>query len=135
MWVRARSQAGFTSVELLLAMMIGSVGMIALIGTFDVSQRLASHSEMKEAAAHAGEQAMEELRALDYGELALDGDPSPASSSDPKNPAYYLGADGAGGKTYKWDQRSDAPAGHTEPLVIDATAGKVPAVAEEWNDG
>ena len=135
MWAKARSQAGFTSVELLLAMMIGSVGLIALVGTFDVSQRLASHSEMKEAAAHVGEQAMEELRALDYADLALNGDPSPASSSDPKNPAYYLGGDGAGGKTYRWDQRSDAPAGHTEPLIIDATNGQVPAVAEEWNDG
>ena len=70
--------------------------MIALIGTFDVSQRLASHSEMKEAAAHVGEQAIEEMRALDYGELALNGDPSPGSSSDVNNPAHYLGADGVG---------------------------------------
>ena len=135
MWARARAQAGFTSVELLLAMMVGAVGIMALVGTFDISQRLATHSEMKEADSHVGEQAMEELRALDYGQLALNGDPSPASSSDKNNPAYYLGADGSGAKTYRWDQRSDAPAGHTEPLVIDATTGAVPAAAEAWNDG
>lgn len=135
MWARTRAQAGFTSIELLLAMMIGAVGLMALVGTFDVSQRLASHSEMKEAAAHVGEQAMEELRALDYGELALNGNPSPSSSSDPKNPAHYVGGDGSGAMTYRWDQRSDAPTGHTEPLVIDATKGTVPAAAEVWNDG
>ena len=135
MWARARSQAGFTSVELLLAMMVGAVGLIALVGTFDVSQRLASHSEMKEAAAHVGEQAMEQMRSLDYGELALNGSPSPTGSSDENNPAYYLGSDGAGGSTYRWDQRENAPAGHTEPVVIDAENGKVAAAAQEWNDG
>ena len=87
MLARARSQAGFTTIELLLAVLIGSVGVISLIGTFDVSRRVTSYSEMKEAASHVAEQKMEELRALDYGELALNGSPAPASSSDPDDPA------------------------------------------------
>jgi Tfp pilus assembly protein PilV len=135
MWARARSEAGFTTIELLLAVVIGSVGIIALVGTFDISRRVTTYSEMKEAAAHIGEQKIEELRAVSYGELALNGDPTPASSTDSNNPAYYLGANATGAKTYRWNQKSGAAAGHTEPLVIDAAAGKVSAVAESWNDG
>ncbi len=133
MWARAGAESGFTSIELILAMMIAIVGVISLVGTLDVSRRVTTYSEMKEGASHVAEQAMEELRALDYGELALDGNVVPSSSSDPDDPAYYLQA---GGTTYLWDQKAGAPAGHTaEPLVIDATAGEVPAIAESWSDG
>jgi type II secretory pathway pseudopilin PulG len=133
MLARARSQAGFTTIELLLAILISTVGVISLVGTLDVSRRVTTYSEMKEAAAHVAEQKMEELRALDYGELALDGDVVPSSSSDPNNPAHYLQG---GGTSYLWDQREDAPASHTaEPLVVDATDGKVESIAESWDDG
>jgi Tfp pilus assembly protein PilV len=133
MWARARSQAGFTTVEILLAIMITSIGTLALIGTLDMSRRVTSFSEMKEAASHVAEQKMEELRALDYAALALKGNISPSSSSDPNNPAYYLQS---GGTKYKWDQKANAPASHiAEPLVINATNGKVSNVAESWNDG
>src|SRR6187431_1020474 len=101
MLARARAQSGFTTIELLLAMMIASVGIVSLVGTLDVSRRVTSYSEMKEAAAHVAEQKMEELRALDYGELALDGNVVPSSSGDSNNPAYYLQS---GGTKYLWDQ-------------------------------
>src|SRR3712207_4207114 len=130
MLARARLEHGFTTIELLLAMVVGMVGVLSLVGTFDVSRRLTNHSEMKEAAAHIAEQKMEELRAVAYGKLALNGNPSPSSSSDPNNPAYYLGSG-----TYRWNQKSDAPSGHTEPLVVDATKGTVSATAEAWSDG
>ena len=130
---RARLQDGFTIIEILLAILISSVGVLSLVGTLDVSRRVTSFSEMKEAASHVAEQKMEELRALDYGELALEGNVVPSSSSDPHEPAHYLQS---GGTSYLWDQRDDAPASHTaEPLVIDATDGKVESVAEAWDDG
>jgi type II secretory pathway pseudopilin PulG len=133
MLARARSQAGFTTVEILLAIMIVGIGVMALIGTLDMSRRVTSLSEMKEAASHVAEQKMEELRAFDYGALALKGSISPSSSTDPNNPAYYLQSSGT---KYKWDQKANAPASHTaEPLVINATSGKVSNVAETWNDG
>jgi len=135
MWARARSQSGFTTIELLLAVMVGSVGIISMIGTFDVSRRVTSFSEMKEAAAHVAEQKMEELRAMPYGDLALNGDPVPSGSTDEQDPAYHLGVDGTGAKTYRWSQDEDAAAGHTEPLVIDPVDGKVAATAESWTDG
>jgi Tfp pilus assembly protein PilV len=133
MWARARSQSGFTTIELLLAMMVLSVGVISLVGTLDVSRRATSYSEMKEAASHMAEQQMEELRALEYAEAALDGNIVPSSSADPGNPAHYLEG---GGTMYRWDQKEDAPADHVaEPIVIDATNGKVESTAEAWSDG
>src|SRR5215208_3643048 len=133
MLARARTESGFTTIEVLLAVMITSVGIISLVGTLDVLRRVTTFSEMKEAAAHVAEQKMEELRALDYGELALDGNVVPSSSGDENSPAYYLES---GGTKYRWDQKEDAPAGHiAEPLVIDATNGEVESTAEAWDDG
>ena len=133
MLAKARAQAGFTTIELLLAIMITSVGVMSLVGTLDMSRRVTTFSEMKEAASHVAEQKMEELRALDYGELALDGNVVPSSSTDSGNPAHYLES---GGTKYRWDQRENAPASHiAEPLVVDATDGEVESIAETWNDG
>jgi Tfp pilus assembly protein PilV len=133
MLARARMESGFTTIEILLALMILAVGVISLVGTLDVSRRATTYSEMKEAASHMAEQKMEELRALDYAELALDGNVVPSSSSDAGSPAYYLES---GGTKYRWDQKENAPAGHiAEPIVIDAANGEVEATAETWNDG
>jgi Tfp pilus assembly protein PilV len=133
MLARARAESGFTTIELLLAIVITSVGVISLVGTLDMSRHVTSLSEMREAASHVAEQKVEELRSLDYAALALKGNISPSSSTDPNNPAYYLQS---GGTKYKWDQKANAPASHiAEPLVINATSGKVSNVAESWNDG
>jgi type II secretory pathway pseudopilin PulG len=134
MLARTRAEGGFTTIELLIAVVIGGVGLIALVGTLDVSRRLTSYSEMKEAASHVAEQKIEEMRALDYGELALNGNPSPASSTGVNDPPYYLGTNAAGAKTYLWNQKSGAT-NAAEPLFIDATAGKVAATAQPWSDG
>ena len=135
MWARGRAESGFTTIELLLAVLVGSVGIISLVGTLDVSRRVTSYSEMKEAASHVAEQKMEELRAIRYGKLALNGNPSPAGSTDADEPPYFLSTNAAGTPVYRWNQAASAPAGHTEPLVIDAAAGSVPATAEPWTDG
>jgi hypothetical protein len=91
-----------------------------------------SLSGMKEAASHIAEQSVEELRTVPYSSLALDG--TPASSTSPTNPGYYVGSSGTGA-TYRWNQSSDAPTPHTEQLVINSTSGKVPAAATTWSDG
>lgn len=127
----ARSEAGFTTVELLLAVMILCVGIIALIATLDVSQRATHLAEMKETASHIAEQNLEQIRILRYDALALAA--TPAGSTDPKNPGYYVGSS-ASGPTYRWNQKSDAPSPHTEQLVIKAGGG-VAAAASTWTDG
>lgn len=130
MWARARSESGFTMIELMLAVLVGTAGLVALVGTFDVSRRVTDYAEMKEAAAHVAEQTIEQLRDVEYGALALSGNPTPASATDPNDPAYYLGTGAAGALTYRWDYGSTA----TEPLVI-AASGVVAAAAQDWDNG
>ena len=62
---------------------------------------------MKEAAAHVAEQKIEELRALDYGELALDGNPVPVELDRPRRPGVLRQRQ----RIYRWNQKSDTPAG------------------------
>lgn len=129
---RLRRESGFTTIELLIAIFIAAGGVIALIGTLDMSRRLTSLSEMKEAASHVAQQQIEQIRSLDYENVALDA--TPAGSTEPNNPGYYVGSDGAA-PTYRWNQKADAPAGHTDKLVIDAAGGQVAAAASSWQDG
>lgn len=134
---RISRQHGFTTIEMLIAIFILTTGILSLIGTIDMSRRLTSLSEMKEAASHVAEQKIEEIRALDYDRVALDG--MPATSATKTDPGYYVNA-GAG--TYRWSQKADAPAPNTEPLLICATVsatcpevGVLDASAESWSDG
>ena len=136
---RARAESGFTMIEMIIAIFVTTAGVLALIGTLDMSRRLTTLSEMKEAASHIGEQKMEELRTLDYDRLALNG--TPASSTDPLDPGYYVSTS-SGTATYRWNQKSDAPTPHTENLLICTAVGTgcpetgiVSAAAESWSDG
>lgn len=126
----ASDQRGFTTIELLLAVMLTSVGIISLIGTLDVSRRVTSMSEMKESASHIAEQEVEQLRTLKYDNVGLDA--APASSTNPKNPGFYLGTSGTY-TTYRFDQNTGGAS--AEYLDVDATKGKVGAAATAWSDG
>ena len=131
MWARARSQAGFTTVELLIAMMIGSVGMISLIGTFDVSRRVTTllgdeGGGLARRRAGDGGDAGARLR-----RARAERQPVAGELERPEQPGLLRRA----AASYRWDQRSNAPAGHTEPLVIDATDGEVARGRGAWNDG
>src|SRR5919106_1506261 len=107
-----RSQHGFTTIELLIAVMLMAVGIISFLSTFDVTRRVTTLAEMKEAASHTAQQHLERLRSLKYSRLALNATPSPQSSSDPTQPAYYVS-----GQTF----------------AVDATNGQVSAALESWS--
>jgi Tfp pilus assembly protein PilV len=135
---RARAQRGFTTIELLVALFVATTGVFALLGTLDMSRRLTTFSEMKEAASHIGQQKLEEIRSFDYDAIALDS--MPATSTVATNPGYYVG--GGATPTYRWNQKADAPTPHTENLLICTAVsadcpeiGSVPAAAESWSDG
>lgn len=136
---RARGERGFTTIELLIALFIATAGIISMITTIDMSRRLTTLSEMKEAASHIGQQKLERIRSMDYDKIALDG--TPASSTDQYNPGYYVST-ATGTATFRWNHKADAPTPHTEDLLICATTsatcpevGGVQAAAETWSDG
>lgn len=145
----AREEGGFTLVELLSAMLVVSIGVIALLMTFDTSRNLVSFSEAKETAVHLAEQELERLETIPYAQLELSDNPqdcSPAPCTSTNELAYYVGPAG----WYRWDQTPTptearpaprcvasgglaAPITNCEQLVVDATTtdgdavGTVPA--------
>jgi hypothetical protein len=115
-----------TIVEVMVALALLAVGVLALMTTFDGSRELVSTGEKSGIAAHQGELEIEKALSLDYDAIAL---PSvPGHSATGSDPDFYVSSGG----TYQWDQASSpAPA---DPLVADATRGALTHVSA-WSDG
>lgn len=138
---RARSdERGFTLIELMSAVFVLSIGVIALITTFDNSRGLISFSEQKETAIHAAEQELERLQGLTYAQVALSATPPAAGST-----VYDLGYYASPSPWYRWDQdrtpteanpaprcsSAGAPVTNCERVVVDSTNGQVtPSVTQ-----
>ncbi|HEV3376874.1 MAG TPA: prepilin-type N-terminal cleavage/methylation domain-containing protein [Thermoleophilaceae bacterium] len=120
---------GFTLIELMVAIMVLAVGLIALVTSFDHSRDLVSVAEKTEVASHRAEQELERILSLPYDTVAHAS--TPASSADPSDPASFVS-----GTSYQYDQGSTGP--QSETLAAPATgapAGGVVGVAPQtWND-
>jgi prepilin-type N-terminal cleavage/methylation domain-containing protein len=125
--IRARlsREDGFTMFELLIAMAVTAVGLMALVSTFDHSRNLVSNAEKIEVASHQAERQMELVLSLPYEQIAHQA--LPTSSTDSSNPAFYVS-----GGTYRWDQGSTGP--QTGNLVVDATNGSTELSVRDWVD-
>lgn len=144
---RADSEAGFTMVELLMAISLLATAIVTLISTFDTSRTLVTTSERVQAATHAGERQMERIHSL-LNPMSTGGDPATLSLYDqvelkaapPAPPASDATADAfvcrGTSTTYRWDQTA---CGAGDPLVI-APAGDAARVAkaldavQPWTD-
>lgn len=122
----AGGERGLTIVEVMVAMALLAVGVLAMITIFDSSRDLVSTGEKSGIAAHQGELEIEKALSLDYKQIALT--TTPAHSSTPSSPDYYAN----GGGTYQWDQ-SAAPR-PADPIVVDAVNGQLTHVST-WSDG
>lgn len=128
-----KDEAGFTLIELMSAMIVTSLGVVALITTLDSSRELISFSEAKETAVAMGQQELERIQSVAYGDLELKDEPSPCNAfpgvCDQFNPGWYLAGDPPL-QYYRWDQRpwnnkcSDTgdPPGKCEQVVVDNVA-------------
>lgn len=92
-----REESGFTLIELLSAVVVSTIGVIALITTLDTSRELITFSEKRETAVHVAEREIERIQALAYENIALTA--APVAASGPNDPAYYVT-----GSFYRWDQ-------------------------------
>ena len=104
------NERGFTMVELLVAIFLIALGLLAIASTFDTSRNLVSASERKEASVHIAEQEIERIRAMDYGDVGLTSLPS--TSSNQYHPNYWVT-----GTSYRYDHKAG---GNTEPMVVSA---------------
>ena len=121
---RLANEDGFTLFELLIAMAVTAVGLMALVSSFDHSRELVSVAEKTEVASHQAERAIERVLAMPYAQVAHS--TAPTNSTDPKNPAYYVT-----GSSYQWDQGTTGP--RSDNLEVDATNGQISNVTN-WQD-
>jgi prepilin-type N-terminal cleavage/methylation domain-containing protein len=120
---RLANEDGFTLFELLIAMAVTAVGLMALVSSFDHSRELVSLAEKTEVASHQAEGAMERVLALPYAQVAHVA--APVNNPDTKNPAFYVT-----GSSYQWDQ---GPTGPQSDNLETAANGLVTNVAN-WED-
>lgn len=85
---RLHTEDGFTLVELLVAILLLTVGLLGLIGAFDSARKLNLLSERRTSMAHRAQLEIERLQAIPYSELAMSS--APTHSSSITNPDYYV---------------------------------------------
>jgi prepilin-type N-terminal cleavage/methylation domain-containing protein len=121
--IRVAAEDGFTLFELLIAMAVTAVGLMALVSSFDHSRELVSGAEKTEIATHRAERQMERVLSMSYSQVAHPA--APADSADPDNPASFIN-----GSNYQWDQGSTGP--QSSALVVDA--GGAITTPQTWTD-
>ena len=122
--LRPVSESGFTIVEVLVAALVLTIGIVAVFGTFQSSQRLGTSAETHQTAAALGEGELERIRALSWTSLGLTARPTQTSTTDKNDPTYYEQPAGekctSQGPTstncYRWNWEGEAST--AEPLVI-----------------
>jgi prepilin-type N-terminal cleavage/methylation domain-containing protein len=117
---------GFTLFELLMAITVLAVGLIALVTSFDHSRDLVSVAEKTEVASHRAERELERILSLPY--LDVEHGTTPGSSTDPTSPALYVS-----GTDYQYDQGSTGPWWETLAVVPDGGTD-IPSTASTWTD-
>jgi prepilin-type N-terminal cleavage/methylation domain-containing protein len=115
---------GFTMFELLMAITVLAVGLVALVSSFDHSRNLVSVAEKTEVASHRAERELERILSMSYASVAHPS--TPASSPDSASPASYVS-----GGNYQYDQGSTGP--QSEALAVDG-AGLISASPSTWTD-
>jgi prepilin-type N-terminal cleavage/methylation domain-containing protein len=117
---------GFTLFELLMAITVLAVGLVALVSSFDHSRDLVSVAEKTEVASHRAERELERILSMSYASVAHPS--TPLASTDSAEPAFYVD-----GIDYRYDQGTTGPQEEPETLAVDG-AGLISASASTWTD-
>ena len=115
---------GFTLFELLMAITVLAVGLVALVSSFDHSRDLVSVAEKTEVASHRAERELERILSMSYNSVAHPS--TPLSSTDSADPAAFVS-----GGNYQYDQGSTGP--QSETLAVDG-AGLISPSPSTWTD-
>jgi prepilin-type N-terminal cleavage/methylation domain-containing protein len=126
--VKPGDDRGMSMIELLVAMLLLGVGIMALAGTLSAASGLTLISERQTVMSHVGRNELERLQSLTYGQLALTGNPGTSTSTT--NPDHYVSTQN-GNYFLQWDRSSSA----TEQIAIDATNGQVSPSPRSWSNG
>jgi prepilin-type N-terminal cleavage/methylation domain-containing protein len=86
--MRARSERGFTLVEVLVAMTLMSVGVAATLSVFGSAGRTTVIAQQNDVAVQQAQAAIDQISTMSYSKVGLTSTPS--SSASPKNPGYRV---------------------------------------------
>jgi prepilin-type N-terminal cleavage/methylation domain-containing protein len=147
----ARSEDGFTIIEMLVAAVVLAVGVATMVTVFTAAGKLTQAAERQTAMAHRASLQLEQIKSLPWGEVALTGTSSQWSTNS-SDYTYVSGLTGACPATstgpaplYQPDHSSGGST-NTESLVIngcsytlngsstEVTGGTVAPVTS-WSDG
>jgi prepilin-type N-terminal cleavage/methylation domain-containing protein len=140
---RLADEAGFTLVELLIAMLLLAIGVFALVSTIDGSRALSNVGQRLSAASDVAERTMEQYndKQYRYSDLALTGDIT--SNGDAAD--QFVCTPNALGEphTYRWDQTTcPGTSPYGDPLVVNGTTiagttvsgGVISPTPQSWFD-
>ncbi len=132
----AGGQDGFTVIEVLVAALVLTVGIIALVGTFDPARRLGTNAEFRQVASAKAEQELDRIRSLPWNQIALSVQPTMNAGATKADPTYYISsscpvttAPISNSPCYQWDWNN---AGSREVMDVDATNGDATANPQSW---
>src|SRR3712207_3125931 len=107
-----RDERGMTIVELMVAMLICVVGIMATVALVDRSRAVSTKAEAREMAAHHADRELEEIMAMPWDQIAHNPTaPADTGAANPADPGSYVD-----GTNYQWDQ-DGSPLG-AEPMKV-----------------
>jgi Tfp pilus assembly protein PilV len=126
---RLKAQGGFTTIEVLVAMLVLVVGLLGYFDTLTASGSGITAAERAAEMTQVGDQALQSIEALPYASIADSSTPAKTTTTDTTNPTYYLVSGPVSGSSctgavncYQWNLTSTVSA---EPLAVDSVNGKV----------
>ena len=111
----AAREAGFTTVELMIALSVMAIAFFALAGALGLGLRQVTLSRQRQTATEIGNARIEHLRNVPYEAVALT--TQPVHDDDTDNPDYFVSGDNT-----QFDVTGD---GDYEDLIVDDTGGQV----------
>jgi type IV pilus modification protein PilV len=103
-------ESGFTLVEVLVAILIVAIGIVAVFGSLASSSHLTSRSQVQEAAVGFAEQQIEKLR-QQYTFASLGMSATPSASANTSDPNYYVSTNSGGTACYQIDDNYQGASG------------------------
>ena len=123
----AYEEDGLGVAELLVAVFVITVGILAFSGTVDVSRGLTNQSELKQTAVHRAQRELDRIQSIGFKKLAHPTGTSFSLTGDPLSSRIVSGSEPG----FKWNRNSD---GTSEPLATAGT-GTVQVGPTAWSDG
>jgi prepilin-type N-terminal cleavage/methylation domain-containing protein len=127
---RLADDAGFSMIELMIAMVICLVGITGALTVFDSARTMTTKAQKREAAVAQAERELERVISRPWAEIAHPQPSFPAATSNPKHPSSFV--TGGTPPRYRWDQSATGSA--SPSAMLSTNAGTVPVAGLRWRD-